>query len=692
MICDDCRTVVEDIALGKGLLVPTTGGEKRRVERKPERVLRSKAAGCTICSRLTVSEVFSHVNDRSDAIHLQYEAAALDGFFQIRLSARSTAASIDDDFRGEISLTFALLPTRRSSRSSQDIEPISNTRIEQVKEYIQNRLTACQTEHSECRKGDWWRPEHERSAQQGLEKYWQPTRLLSIHEAGGSDTRNIRLIDTGDVHSVPYVALSHCWGGKLVTKLEADTFDKLTTGIACRNLPRTFQDAIEVALWLNINHIWIDSLCIIQDSTDDWTYESAQMHRVYQCADLTISASAAENSDSGLFFESQHVLSPFVSCLKFQGLDPSEYNIVHTELWAEDIDKGPLRNRAWTLQERMLSRRLLHFGMRQVFFQCARRLESESYPGDTAYVTAGPNRNICLLDDLGFPFHWQCAIHIRIAQRSKHLDHFRRMWHYIIRIYSSCDLTYQSDKLVAIGGLARWAHSWHGDQYFAGLWEESLLFQLHWNVVDCKQANGQPSKRPDQYVAPSWSWASVIGVIDSPMYLALGRDINIVHLAQVVEAKVQKAGVTAFGPISGGTLSVKGRLQNVIVRQVSMEPVRYKIEHDRNTIRINGQTVTLYFDVQPNLESQELALLPLWLRKGPGVTHGHDYFEGIVLKIDSAVVKRYTREGTISMSRDAYEQLGLDIQVFRGQGPAPVSRTWDGSDIVDPGFETIVIV
>ncbi|KAH8600698.1 heterokaryon incompatibility protein-domain-containing protein, partial [Bisporella sp. PMI_857] len=68
-------------------------------------------------------------------------------------------------------------------------------------------------------------------------------------------------------------------------------------------LPKTFQDTILVAQRLNISYIWIDSLCIIQDSAEDWQAESAIMGQIYSNCTLNIAAAGASDGSVGLFFE-----------------------------------------------------------------------------------------------------------------------------------------------------------------------------------------------------------------------------------------------------------------------------------------------------------------------------------------------------------------------------------------------------
>ncbi|ENH67196.1 hypothetical protein FOC1_g10006968, partial [Fusarium oxysporum f. sp. cubense race 1] len=72
-------------------------------------------------------------------------------------------------------------------------------------------------------------------------------------------------------------------------------------GAPISRLLKTFREAITVARRLSIKYLWIDSFCIIQDSTKDWARKSLQMHQVYANSACTISVTASEGPDEGLF-------------------------------------------------------------------------------------------------------------------------------------------------------------------------------------------------------------------------------------------------------------------------------------------------------------------------------------------------------------------------------------------------------
>jgi len=95
--------------------------------------------------------------------------------------------------------------------------------------------------------------------------------------------------------SVPYAALSHMWGDVNVSpplQTIRYNYGEVKQSIPIRRLPRNFRDAVETCRRLGIQYVWIDSLCILQDSTEDWQKEALEMHRVYRNAEVTIIAYA----------------------------------------------------------------------------------------------------------------------------------------------------------------------------------------------------------------------------------------------------------------------------------------------------------------------------------------------------------------------------------------------------------------
>lgn len=128
----------------------------------------------------------------------------------------------------------------------------------------------------------------------------KPSRLLQVENNSGMV--RLRLRDAGELaEDVIYTILSHCWGRGLPLKLSMDYYASFKVMISFADLPQTFQEAVYVTMYLGVSYIWIDALCIIQDSKEDWAREAALMDEVYTYTLVNLAAAASSNSLGGLF-------------------------------------------------------------------------------------------------------------------------------------------------------------------------------------------------------------------------------------------------------------------------------------------------------------------------------------------------------------------------------------------------------
>jgi hypothetical protein len=115
----------------------------------------------------------------------------------------------------------------------------------------------------------------------------------------------VRVRDTAEIPpDSHYLTLSHCWVGLLECKLLASNLASYSNAIPRSHLTKTFEDAIHLVSRLGFRYIWIDALCIVQDSKDDWIVEAAKMGDIYTRRTLNLSASAARGGTGGLFHKS----------------------------------------------------------------------------------------------------------------------------------------------------------------------------------------------------------------------------------------------------------------------------------------------------------------------------------------------------------------------------------------------------
>ena len=166
---------------------------------------------------------------------------------------------------------------------------------------------------------------------------------------------------------------------------------------------------------------------------------------------------------------------------------------------------APLNGRAWVVQERLLSPRVLHYGKDQLLWECHELDACETYPQGLPSIAAIAHT---LFKGLDPEVDGRRLRKFSNNKSDPDLDPYH-LWAKVVQAYTSSDLSKPGDKLIAIYGIAKRFRSMLNDTYLAGLWLRVLPTQLLWHVDDCSQANGLPAKRPPSYRAPSWSWASV---------------------------------------------------------------------------------------------------------------------------------------------------------------------------------------
>lgn len=174
-----------------------------------------------------------------------------------------------------------------------------------------------------------------------------------------------------DQKEEPYFTLSHCWGGKVPLQLKTENRTRFLQGIPVEDLPQTFWDAVVIVARLGYEYIWIDSLCIIQDSELDWGEQVLIMGEIYRNSLCTIAPFHAKDSSQGCFVSRMPL--GFDGCrVGSEGLCMTTYDKKNT---APEPTKPsmpwPLFRRAWVVQERALSPRSLYYGPDRIFWECS---------------------------------------------------------------------------------------------------------------------------------------------------------------------------------------------------------------------------------------------------------------------------------------------------------------------------------
>lgn len=338
----------------------------------------------------------------------------------------------------------------------------SNTASAKTWEVVEEWINHCLETYSRCneyRNSTWW-----------------PTRVLDVE----SNENCVRLVETANESLIGrYMTLSHRWGSSKPLSLRQATLKDMLKGVLLQTLPQTFQDAIIICQRLKIRYIWIDSLCIMQDKDDlsDWIREAALMHKVYSHSFLNISSLAAHDSSYSLFADrDRSLLDDIVLKTTLDGIRLGEteksYRVIDILSWEQEMNLSPLNLRAWVLQERLLSPRAVHFGPRQVLWECHEFDPSESNRHGLPAVTK-VLRNIVRFKDI------DSGTATRHPLQSESLGTAPYgAWNRIVQAYTRCGLTKKQDKLVALAGIAKHMASKLDDQYVAGMWRRTLPWEI----------------------------------------------------------------------------------------------------------------------------------------------------------------------------------------------------------------------
>ncbi len=407
-----------------------------------------------------------------------------------------------------------------------------------------------------------------------------PTRVVEIDPS--SDPPSLKLVETNNVKGV-YVALSHCWGNIVPLKTTRACYDAHRGNIPFAQLSRTFQNSVTIAAKLGIKSLWIDSLCIIQDDATDWTTESSRMGTIYEKAHIVIAASAAADGSQGFlqgrmgFHEIETITSKDHSGVQApQSVFTRHFTPEHRwyeQRWQNPFYKSdlPLLGRAWAFQERLLATRVLHYTPFEMIWECKTRVMCEC-------------EQIHERNPGGLKHKYALSLRFGHAFLLDRED----VWGKMVEEYSSRNLTYPTDRLVALSATAkRIAHPALG-KYLAGLWRRNLTDRLLW----WRRSSTYPSPRSTSYVAPTWSWASVEGqILDNPERLE-PRDLPmwITRYRQFLsEAHCEIAGDDPYGRVTGGhlilsaltfeaTLHTPAPQEHYIQRQMEAPTDAYKTE------------------------------------------------------------------------------------------------------------------
>ncbi|RYP65990.1 hypothetical protein DL771_008037 [Monosporascus sp. 5C6A] len=337
---------------------------------------------------------------------------------------------------------------------------------------------------------------------------------------------------------------------------------------------QTIQDAITVCRLLDLRFLWVDALCVIQDDVDqvDWCLESAMICDIYSNAHFVIAAQESPSCDSGflhqlsspgwrifpIMFDSQEF--PLLIHMTKVDFAYQERRVLDPDV----IVKSALSQRAWTFQETTLPYRILHFTKTEMIWECNTLVTSEWHcsgyttPNMLANLFVAPHVKDALPSTTGADGEDDCeyvSTHISDLFVGTSPAAVCWAWQRRVEQYSRRQLTRHQDMLTTMSELAQLVLEMNGVHHtddFAGLWRGQLVKDLLWHV----SGPWEPRRFAD-YVAPSWSWASVSAGVK---YFTEQYQFNFLEMVVILEAKSSFSPLDPTGSVTPGHIVAAGSL------------------------------------------------------------------------------------------------------------------------------------
>lgn len=427
---------------------------------------------------------------------------------------------------------------------------------------VQRWLNSCTETHGRCK--------------QKYSAAFVPTRLLQLESSGIEPS--FRLVHAPEVApSTPYVTMSHCFEDDVdddSLRLTKSNLTQLSSPRPVSALPLAFREVLTVVSRLGLTHLWVDRLCVIQDSSSDQVAEAIKMRDVFSNSFVSITALGSTNPSSGLFsMRDPTLVAPTVFDFPVDGegtVIPHRHELEVPRAYRRFFGDDPLATSASVLQERLLAPRVLHFGSKMVFWECHEATCAEIHPLGVEEAM----KSLCFMPMWFEPEEEETNKNQEIHRHKKPwktllngpdgwlqddpADQVFDNWFAMVALYSTCSLKTPEQKLPGMAGLA-------GDMkrllqncgcedigYLAGMWKMMLPGGLMWTMRE-------PGRRPVTYRSPSWSWAAVDG----------GR-LSFQHntpdnarkglFCKLVSASVTSCTADETGEVTAGSIVLKGKL------------------------------------------------------------------------------------------------------------------------------------
>ena len=380
-----------------------------------------------------------------------------------------------------------------------------------------------------------------------------PTRVIDC-----LDPNRPRLTETRRQVKAQYCALSYVWGGEQRQKTTTKNIDAYINEGINIPLPLTISDAIIVTHKLGIRYLWVDALCIIQDSAEDKTRELADMAHIYRDSYVTISVLSAYRADAGFLPDEHPIIElPFHTSEGSLGRMRLKYSIPRQSRsrgYKHQVveSHSPLDQRGWCFQESILSPRKLIFQPPHVRYDCRSWSRDLTRPSAMDFSPQSPYR----VDE--HTLHPASEIRRTANMGETDDEQLYDLWCGMLTEYSRRQISVPADKLVAFSSVVEEFQFLMKDDYRAGVWKRRLIDNILWEIF--REPDEALPSRPQNYRAPTWSWASVDGMV-MPHRSHMFELPSTEYEAEILSCDVTpKSSVHPLGEIMDAKLTMKAKI------------------------------------------------------------------------------------------------------------------------------------
>jgi hypothetical protein len=320
--------------------------------------------------------------------------------------------------------------------------------------------------------------------------------------------------------SICYVALSYVWGPPEHQKtklLKLNTLKLAADGSLLKyQVPKTIEDAILVTRLLGFKYLWVDALCIIQDDAGDQKVQISNMHGIYKTAFLTVVAASGKHANAGLpglrpntrEYEQREVVvidpmdqNPGLSLMTTVKKNPQSWASSYS-VGQGDLEMSGWNRRAWTMQEKALSRRTITFSEEQVSWDCP----CASFWEEAFFEI----RNLRCRPIISTSYH-----HLSLSTLAEKRPPWE-LYRNLVSTYSQRDLSYPGDYSDAFTAVIQMMDDTKGERFLWGLPCSRFGLALSWDTIYGVHRRNTLSTLAitslDRRIKfPSWSWLGWVG-------------------------------------------------------------------------------------------------------------------------------------------------------------------------------------